>query len=574
MVALLKYTLTVFLLFAPLTTLGELCDRIPFKKHVHLPKEKIHSSRCGPRSFFLPRSPGSNTARHLAGWTEYLPGCDDRVWGNLSLTAEYTRSFHSERLAQYLFGSTCLHFSGSQVLRRGPRDLLADNFGLPTTFQGTICFKPRIDNIILDVTFHIGLDDWFEGLYFKTYFPIVTTRWDLGLHCNEVNNTPKDIIPQFPACYMSKKATPAVQNIREALSGTATFGDMKDALMFGRFACDRLHETGIADIEAILGWNPILTSTSHAGLYLITVIPASNTPKSSFIFEPIVGNGDLWEFGIGSSLHATLFQQGYHSLQFYFEGHVTHQFKKFHVRSFDIQKSGPLSRYLLLKEFDDNGVYQNMLITAIDFTTHAARVGSSVKIDASAKFSYFYGEWGFDIGYNIYSRSKEKIKIEPNLFPSDLNNRNFGIKGTEGVCARIFDTVTGTLTDRTVPLNSTQSNATITSPGTTDNPAPITDLDPGEIAITWDSSLDRADLKQVFNSNPPVFVTINDLSLRSAAVPLQLTHKIFAHLSYVALNCPWEPQLGLGGEAEFDGKSKLLSSLNQWGVWFKLAFAY
>lgn len=552
----------------------QVCDRIPFKKHVRLAKEHIRSSVCGPRTTFIPRSPGSNTARHLAGWYEYLPGCDDRVWGNLSLTLEYARSFNSERIAQYLFGSTCLNFSGSQVPNRSTRDLLADNFGLPTTFQGTVCFKPKIEKVIVDLMFHLGLDDWHEGLYFKTYFPIVNARWDIGLHCNEQNNQLRTILPTFPPCYMDTVQSPAVQNIRQALSGTATFGNEAVPIMFGEFACDHVHRTGIGDIELILGWNALLTPTAHAGPYIITVIPTSNKPSGSIVLEPILGNGHLWELGAGASAHYTFFQRGCHNAGIYFEGHITHQFKDFQVRSFDLKNHGPLSRYLLLKEFDTNNQYNNNLVNTIDFATRAARVGGSLKVDASVKLAYHHGEWGCDIGYNIYLRSRESLCIEPNLFPSDFNTDRLGIKGTEGVCARIFNTTTNTLTTDTVPLNSTQSNATIQRPGTVDNPQPITGLEAGQIAITWDSSLDPTQLKQAFNSNPPVFITANDLNRRSGAVPPQLTHKVFAHLSYVALNCCWEPQFGFGAEAEFDGRSKFLSSLNQWGIWFKSTLSF
>ena len=567
-----------FFLLVPLTVypqqIPEGCGRIPFKKHVRLPKEQIRSSVCGPRTTFIPRSPGSNTARRIAGWYEYLPGCDDRVWGNLSLTVEYAQSFKSERIAQYLFGSTCLHFSGSQVPNRSTRDLLADNFGLPTTFVGTVCFKPKIKNVIVDLMFHIGLDEWHEGLYFKTYFPIVNARWDIGLHCNEINNQSRTTLPTFPPCYMDTATSPAVQNIREALSGTATFGNEAVPIMFGEFACDHVHKTGIGDIEMILGWNTLLTPTAHAGPYIITVVPTSNKPNGTVVFEPLLGNGHLWELGAGASAHYTFFQRGCHTAGLYFEGHVTHQFKDFQVRSFDLKKHGPLSRYLLLKEFDENNQYNNNLVNTIDFATRSARVGGSFKVDASLKLAYFHGGLGFDIGYNIYARSRESLCIDRFLFPSDFNNDRLGIKGTEGVCARVFNTNTNTLTNDTVPLNSTQSNATIRQPGTVDNPQPITDLAPGLVAITWDSPLDRTQLKQAFNSNPPVLISVNELSRRSGAVPAQLTHKIFAHLSYVALDCCWEPQFGFGAEAEFDGRSKFLSSLNQWGIWVKGTLSY
>ena len=181
----------------------QLCPGITFTKK-RLPAECVKVSPCGPRSIFIPRAQGSNFARVLAGWKEYLPACDGRAWGNVSLALEYAHSLDGERMAHYLFGSTRLTFTGSQVANRGPRDLLADEFGLPTTFKGAIHFEPRIDNVILDINYHLGLDEWLYGLYFKCNAPIVNTRWDLGVHCNEMNNVPNDELPQFPPVIWAK----------------------------------------------------------------------------------------------------------------------------------------------------------------------------------------------------------------------------------------------------------------------------------------------------------------------------------------------------------------------------------
>ncbi len=170
-----------------------------------LAPECVRDSPCGIRTFYRPRSQGSNMARYVAGWKEYLPGCDDRAWGNLFFTTEYSHSRNGERIAQYFFGSNQLHFSGSEVQDRCCNDLLADYFGLPTTFEGSIAFDPTIDNIILAVNYYLGLDQWCDGLYFKFNMPIVVTRWDLGIHCNEVNNISSQERPVFPTCYMSSQ---------------------------------------------------------------------------------------------------------------------------------------------------------------------------------------------------------------------------------------------------------------------------------------------------------------------------------------------------------------------------------
>ncbi len=543
---------------------AQLCPGITFTKK-RLPAECVKVSPCGPRSIFIPRAQGSNFARVLAGWKEYLPACDGRAWGNVSLALEYAHSLDGERMAYYLFGSNRLTFTGSQVANRGPRDLLADEFGLPTTFKGAIHFEPRIDNVILDINYQIGLDEWLYGLYFECHAPIVNTRWDLGVHCNEMNNVPNDALPQFPPCYMGKNAVSTAISIREALSGLFVFGDMEQPLNFGALPCGRKQLTRVANIDVILGWNFVLKEYAHAGVFILTVVPTGNKPHSTIIFEPMIGNGNLWEIGPGISAHYDLVRKGYHILSVYFEGALTHQFKRFQIRSFDLVGRGPLSRYMLLKEFDANFNYDGNLVNAIDFSTRATHVGGSAKLDAAMKLTYYYDRWGLDVGYNIYARSKEKLRVQDDLFPSDLNNRRFGIKGTSGVCYRILDAASGDVIG-TEALNATEHRSTITEAGPIDNPVAI-QVPVNQKAVTWDG-------QPVFTSVPPIIVDVDALDLTTGAVPHQLSHKFFAHASYTALDKLWEPQFGIGGEIEFDGRKELLSSLNQWGIWFKGSIAF
>ena len=71
-------------------------------------------------------------------------------WGAFYLAYEFQRTFKSERLANALFGTNTLCFPGSLVPNRSGTALLADNFGLPSDFQGSVSFCPRMQNHIVD----------------------------------------------------------------------------------------------------------------------------------------------------------------------------------------------------------------------------------------------------------------------------------------------------------------------------------------------------------------------------------------------------------------------------------------
>lgn len=565
----MKYTsLKCILLFLPIFLNVE--GNKLFDKNLCFEKnKKLKNKKCGlVKTFFLPRSQGSNTARRLAGWKKYMFLDKKFAHGSASMTFEYSNSFDSERIAKYLFGNSCLRFTGSQVPDRNENgDILADYFGLPTTFTGEMCVKPRIENFIVDLTYKLDLDPWCSGLYWQVFFPIVITYWNLNLKILESNINADSA--NFPECYMSKNATGAVCSLEEALKGEQTFGDMISPWDFGKFPICKRKKSGIADIDLLLGYHAFYNPCYHLSLFLVTTIPGGNRPESRILFEPIVGNGKNWEFGGGSTGHITFYSSGCRNLSLQWFGHVSYRFKTFQIRSFDLCNNGKFSRYLLLKEFDEKNNYKDMLLNAIDFVTKSVRVGNLVRGDGSIKLTYEYGPFAFDAGYNIYGKTQEKLNIINDIFPSDNNNRKFGIKGTEGVCAKIFDVQDQEVISK-ITLNSTQDDATITKGGTVDNPEPITVLEPDSFAITWDSkeSSDPSDLTLAKQSDPPVLISKKDFNICSAIVPAQITHKFFAHISCINLATAWQYQFGIGGEVEFD-KSKQLTGLSQWGIWVK-----
>lgn len=555
-----------------------------FVNNCCLRDEQIKISLCSLKTFYLPRSQGSNNARRLAGWQAYVPLNLENAFGNLSLTFEYNRSFDNDHIAQYFFGNTCLNFLGSQVINSFtsllnqcetidvcginliPGLIIADNFGLPTNFIGKICFKPRIQNVIVDFNYFLALDFWCKGLYWRLFAPFVVTYWNLGINCCEHNNA-SQINNTFLPCYMSTNQTNSLCSIQEALAGESTFGDMNSPFDFGRIPFTQQKRIGIADFDLILGWNAILSDTVRFAVFLLTTIPGGNRPNSEIFFEPVVGAGKNWGIGGGFEGYLNFVETENHSFGFYYFVTINHYFKTFQIRSFDFEINGPLSRYMLLKEINKTNGYNGNLLNAIDYTTKAIRVGSIFNIDAAFKLSYFYRCWGFDFGYNLWTKSSEELNIVPRVFPSDLLHRKFGIKQTEGVCYRALDTTTDQIVGGG-PLNSTQSLATISTIAPTDCPTPIP-LPANQVAITWDSSTNTNNLTIAYSSNPPELVSIEQLRCGSAIVPKQLSHKFFINIDYTQYNLPWQPQISIGGEVEVSGAKNLLATLSLWGIWLK-----
>lgn len=588
------------------------------------------SDRCLPcgSTFYAPRSQGTNTARQLVQWVQYLyaPGLQQcyKNYSSIATTFEYTHSFNPEKIAFSLFCTDCLTFAGSQSRQRNnDTDIVADNFGLAPDFYRSLKIRPTIENFILEFSWYSNLSDWIPGFYSIIHAPLTYTRWDLGLNeCVACASKPNSIaleceqdpircgsVPTkfFPANYMTlasnlNEQIPALPSLRQGLQGLA-FADMRYPWTYGKFSFCPRGITRIADLTCLLGINFFESLWSHFGFYTKVVAPTGNKPKGKYIFEPIAGNRGHWELGGGLSAHATLWSNpfdSYSRLSLYFDGNITHMFESNEMRSFDFTQNGLLSRYLLLKKLQYGTIttaeetnytlqYDNELINGINFATRNALVSIDVKGDASLMLSYSSNGFGWDLGYNIYGRTEEKVCIKTSC-PCTIDTLFLGIKGTEGVGFANYALEDNIITSYTesLPLNSTQSEATIFAPTTTttvDNS--ISTQTEQTIGAAYNSleptgSNVNALPSQVIIANysiPPVIVNCKDLNPNSAVNCSQLTHKIFFNINYRWLDTEYSPHIGLGTEIEFDNFSKecicdkldsnLRSGLNQFGIWAK-----
>lgn len=570
------------------------------------------------------RSQGANTARELVGWQWELNKpemCENYGVGYLAF--EFQRSFKEKDLAEALFGSSSLRFAGSAITDRLPNELLADYFGLAQDFRGKICFRPRLENYIVDLGLYFGLDCWVQGLYLRFHAPFVHARWTIDSNCGnseviESGDTNEDgTRKQFPACYMGNNAVDTAKDIKQALSGNFLFGDMQEPWCGGKFDFCRRTRNGLADIDVILGYNICNNDCYHVGLFAMAVLPTGKKRLNLYILDPVVGNGKHLELGGGLSSHTVLWSGEDSNVALFLEGNVTHMFKSRQCRTFDLIDNGPFSRYMLLKEYDTDGTtftFNNNVISANCFTTREVDVSLSVKGDASLKLAYRWCGFGVDIGYNIYGHSQELIELRCNSCPGPIDRRKFAIKGTAPVCCSSYQialvpnlpsepleeifpagkaypagsearlTSCPDLIDPSVviqlPSNASQSDATAFSAGTAQNGMIQTAdcfvcLDAGVIEEPTEiSNLSESEGFLIDNGLQPTLLSVHDLNIKSGQAHSVLTHKLFTYFSYTWMDeCGWNPQLGIGFEVEFDGNHRRSgfegTGLNQYGILIK-----
>lgn len=487
-------------------------------------------------SFFSPRSQSVNAARELVGWWPYIHQYGkDSCYGVFCLAPEFTQSFRNARMAQALFGTDTISITGSLVANRAENDMLADYFGLSPAYESQVTFNPEIRNFILPFYGYIGFDRWVKGLYLQFQVPFVHTRWDLR-PCETIFESGADI--PFPAGYMAQEALTARNcSFVQALSAGFPYGQVDEPICNGLFGCLQT-QNALSDVQIALGYDFVLREHGHAGLNLRFSVPTGTRPNGHYLFEPIVGNGKHWELGVGFTGQVLTWEKdGTQELWFLTNGNFTYMFNARQCRSFDFCCNGFGSRFILMKEFDETQNYIGSTIPAINRTTLSVDVSMNIQMDLVLMLGYKYRNFYFDIGYNAYLRSAEKIHLDCECQP-DLSI--YGLKGIQDV----------TFADGELS-NATQSCATI-----------------------YGNYFEDQNL--VADPNSPVLLSACDINLNSAASPRILTQKFFAHLSgQFCMTDHIIPFLGVGGEIEFEGINRNNTcisnenTLSQWGVWVK-----
>jgi len=591
-------------------------------------------------SYYPIRSQSVNAAREYVGWQQYIFIPDeDRFYGSANLTFEYSRSFRPNDIAQSLFQNSIagcnecgslINVSGSTVTNRGSRDWLADYFGLPTDFQSTLQFNPVIDNYILDFNFFFGFDEFVPGLFFRLHIPVVHTRWDLKFTESIINSGSNNGF--YPAGYF----TPSQVNPNNMLQSVTSYMNGKkpalnnnvqyDELTASRFStdCSGLKETGVADIQAILGYSLTNSDEYHCSIGLRIAAPTGTRPTATYLFKPIVGNGKHWELGGNlTGAYTFWYSMNAHShAAIQMVANITHMFDAHQTRSFDLCGE-PNSRYMLAEkmsipviydlagqgaaEYPIDAIYQfqGEFAPLANITQSDVSVAIGVQADVLVAITCISNNFSFDIGYNFWGQTGEKIKIREGCAPDNLNGRTWALKGDAFVYG--FEQIYGQV-PMAIPLSATERYATIHA-GTNgtlnginsmiDNALPaVGDVsDMGGAYPLYAANMTPPDVypyNQTNTSIQPINIKESDLDLNGTK---SSSNKFFAHVSYSWLECEdWTPYLGIGGEVEFGKrgcnnnspiKPPVPSPCNTkccgepvecntcfWGIWLKGGFTF
>jgi hypothetical protein len=287
---------------------------------------------------------------------------------------------------------------------------------------------------------------------------------------------------------------------------------------------------GVADVDVALGYKFINTQKYLLGLAFGVTAPAGNKANGEYMFEPIAGNGGHW--GIGGDLYGSIRAWGKikHNLKFFLRMKYRYLFENDENRTLGIKDTRGLrawGQYHLLGKADaiagvPKTVQYRPLIPAANVTTLRVDVAPGSQFDGILGMTYNNGGFSFDLGYNLYYREAEKVKLDQHL-PA----------ATYFVTARDFDVVD--VDARSVP----DTSATLI------DGAPVT-------ANVW-------------------YIDDAHLDLHTAETPSQFTNSIYGGLGYQFRKWEVPMMMGIGGKYEFASEN---SALEQWSIWGKMGVTF
>jgi hypothetical protein len=277
------------------------------------------------------------------------------------------------------------------------------------------------------------------------------------------------------------------------------------------------------------------------------------------------------------------------------QGHAVHQFDDCQIRTFDLKDSNQdrcLSRYSLLKEFNEDGTYAGNLIPAANLTTRKVEVDIDVKGEALLELYYRNcGAYGA-IGYNVWGKKCENV-CDKGACNRNIKNSNVGIKGcapVEATCFNVVDDGGNPVIDGPPlapvggALSSTQSDATAFSCGSVDSPQPASlntignqfcansCADLSAVTPGANPTSDALQLVQAQNSanadgtlNPSILGQDN---INIVGNDSQVSHKIYGRYGYEFCDSDFSPYVEVGASGEF-ASSDRPNTLEQWGIFVR-----
>ena len=391
--------------------------------------------------------------------------------------------------------------------------------GVVAATNVSLNLAPRHEEYGARLDWHQDLHKLLKGLYLRASLPVAYVANNPKLKIT--NDSTNGNLAKFFSGNYSVSAAVAAPN------GATVIGNNQVALTNAKIV-GKQSETGVADLDIALGYKFLDKAKYHASLAAAVTVPTGNEAKGVYAFEPIVGNGKHFAFGGNLCAGAQVWSSGNQNINLNLDLKYRYLFENSEKRTYGL-KGDNLGQYYLL--LDSTAAIPAAgtpagLIPAANKLTLNTDVTPGSQLDGILGLGYNNGNFNLNLGYNMYFREAESLKVKAGQF----------VDGQYGVAAANFPN-TGSFAAATIPAGG----AGITAPGV----------------------LDAASASSV--------VTMANLNVAGASTPSQFTNGVYAGLGYIfkSWDCPL--MLGVGGKYDWASKN---SALEQWGVWGKVGIGF
>jgi hypothetical protein len=409
-------------------------------------------------------------------------------------------------------------------------DLDAYQLGLgPVTTTGTVALNPLVYQTGADFLFYFGSHKTERGFFVKAHAPVGVISINPRLAYTDTITAVDYQLGALNSGAAAGTIEAPYENISQAFAGGESAGFLK-AMNRGLISCARTSAAKFGDAEFALGYNVYADECKHLGIAVRFSAPTGNKAEGVYVFEPVFGRNGHWAAGGEIIGHWKFWESDTDNkyAQVFFDGTALHLFNSKHIRSFDLAANGAGSKYMLLAKYSDlvtGAAFQNEIINAVNITTLGVKSTFAVEGNFALGFDFHWNNWSFELGYEGWGRSCEKLSIDC-ACGTATNFNQYAVLGRQTPFA----------TNGTTVLDLAQPLATIGA--STDHKNTV-----GE-----DAANGILDATAGANRIPADAATALDIDgQRARAV---YSSKPYAELRYTWTDCDYVPYLAVTGGAE------------------------
>jgi len=522
------------------------------------------------KTYLSARSNGMNMAMEYATWHKQMALIDnDKFMGTVQAVGFYEESTNEKDLGKYFgisnYDNGCavedfINIYPTHLVANFPGGHYSNEFIFHTygtvapqylSLADKLTWRPDRQAYGVRLDYHQKLDKLLKGLFFKVSVPIVHVKTSLGYSSSCCTTTCAS------SCSSSCGASYCTKQKLQIAAGTPTGADKSLADYLTGNVCQnaysaakqvalckaKIHngnsETGVADIDFILGYNFLYKPTRHLNINVAVTIPTGNSPTGEYLFEAISGNGGHWAIGFGLDSAFQLWQDEDNSLDFVCAFNYRYLFSDTQMRTLGFcwpnatdfgtsaGKKAYYGHWLLGAKLGDT-----FATPMANFLTRNVKVTPGSHFEGIAQLAFNYEDWTFDLGYNLFAKEQEDVSLKGNPCCDPC-----GTTCSTSSCTDGWDDSTYGIADEA------WNTSTAFAPSNNDT-----------IHEGANNTIDR-----------------EHLSLADCTTPSVVTHKVYGGIGYAFNKWDYPLMLGVFGSYEFATDN---DCMEQWAVGGKIGITF